>query len=376
MRGFCRAVGCTGILMVLSACGGGEVPAEQPRPVLVVQPQGGAASAYSAYAGEIRAREEAPLAFRVGGKLVTRNVDVGDHVRQGDILAVLDPGDFSLQAQASEAHVAAAEAERVRAKGDLDRYAALLEQQLISRSAHDAQQAAYLAAEAQARAARAQRDTARNQVEYSQLRAPRDGLVASRQSEVGQVVAAGQAVFTLAADSGREVVIALPESRIRQFSVGQAVQVVLWNAPEQRLPGVLREISRAADSQTRTFAARASLEGEAAQQVELGQSARVFIQDNGESTALTVPLSAIQRNADGAASVWVVDAEAGRIHARPLKLGVLGETMVPVLDGVAADEWVVAAGGHLLREGQAVIPVDRENRPVSMSAAAPSHGAD
>ncbi len=376
MRGLRWMIGSAGILLALSACGGGKAPDEPPRPVLVAQPGGGEASAYSAYAGEIRAREEAPLSFRVGGKLAARNVDVGDHVKQGDVLAVLDPDDFSLQAQAAEAQAAAAEAERARAKGDLDRYAQLLDQQLVSRSAYDAQKAAWEAAEGQARAARAQRDVARNQSGYSQLRAPRDGLVASRQVEAGQVVAAGQTVFTLAADSGREVAIALPENRIRQFSAGQPVQVVLWNEPERRLPGVLREISRAADPQTRTFAARASLEGDAAQAVELGQSARVFIHDNGENASLTVPLSSVQRNADGVASVWVVDAQTGRAHARPVRLGALGETVVPVFEGVAADDWVVVAGGHLLREGQAVIPVDRDNRPVLASGAVSPEQAD
>lgn len=370
MRGLRGMFGSAGVLLALSACGGGKAPAESPRPVLVAQPGGGATAAYTAYAGEIRAREESPLSFRVAGKLASRSVDVGDHVKQGDVLALLDPDDFTLQAQAAEAQAAAAEAERARTKGDLDRYAKLLDQQLVSRSVYDAQKAAWQAAEGQARAARAQRDVARNQSGYSQLRAPRDGLVASRQVEAGQVVAAGQTVFTLAADSGREVVIALPENRIRQFSVGQPVQVVLWNEPQRRLPGVLREISRAADPQTRTFAARASLEGEAAQAVELGQSARVFIQQNGESAALTVPLSSIQRNAQGVASVWVVDVKTGQVHARPVQLGALGETRVPVFEGVTADDWIVEAGGHLLREGQAVTPVDRDNRPVSAPATA------
>lgn len=358
------------ILVGLSACGSKDSPDDSPRPALVVTPGGGAEAALSAYAGEIRAREESALSFRVGGNLIRRNVDTGAQVRRGEVLAVLDPGDLSLQAQAAKAQLAAAEADLVRARGDRDRFAKLVDQQMVSRSAYDAQVAAYKAAEGQARAARAQMDVADNQAAYSQLRAPRDGVIASRQAEAGQVVAAGQTIYTLAADGGREVAIGLPENRIRDFSIGQPVMVELWNAPARRLPGVIREISPAADAQTRTYAARVSLAGEAAQAVELGQSARVYVQENGAKAALTLPLSAVQRGKNGAAAVWLVDKKTGKVGLRPVRLGRYGETVVPVLSGVAAGDWVVAGGGHLLREGQAVTPVDRENRPLLKTAPA------
>ncbi|HEY0860878.1 MAG TPA: efflux RND transporter periplasmic adaptor subunit [Pseudoxanthomonas sp.] len=351
----------------LAACSA-DTPAESPRPALVVQPGGGADAALSAYAGEVRAREESPLSFRVGGNLIRRNVDAGARVQKGEVLALLDPGDFALQAQAAQAQLAAAEADLARARGDRDRYAKLVGDQLISRSAYDAQVAAYKAAEGQARAARAQMDVMRNQEGYSQLRAPRDGVIASRQAEAGQVVAAGQTIFTLAADGGREVAIGLPENRIREFSVGQAVMIELWNAPGQRLPGTIREIAPAADAQTRTYATRVSLVGDAVQQVELGQSARVYVQENGAKAALKLPLSAVQRGEDGKTSVWIVDPATGEVRARSVQLGRYGESSVPVLAGLKASDWVVAAGGHLLREGQIVAPVDRNNRPLKPAA--------
>lgn len=351
----------------LTACSA-DKPAESPRPALVVQPGGGADAALSAYAGEVRAREESLLSFRVGGNLIRRNVDAGARVQKGEVLALLDPGDFALQAQAAQAQLAAAEADLARARGDRDRYAKLVGDQLISRSAYDAQVAAYKAAEGQARAARAQMDVMRNQEGYSQLRAPRDGVIASRQAEAGQVVAAGQTIFTVAADGGREVAIGLPENRIREFSVGQPVMVELWNAPGQRLPGTIREIAPAADAQTRTYAARVSLVGEAQQQVELGQSARVYVQESGTKAALKLPLSAVQRGEDGKTSVWIVDPATGKVRAQSVQLGRYGESSVPVLGGLKASDWVVAAGGHLLREGQVVAPVDRNNRPLKPAA--------
>ena len=178
-------------------------------------------------------------------------------------------------------------------------------------------------------------------------------------------------MYTLAGDAGREVAIALPESRIRDVGIGQPVLVELWSAPGQRLPGRIREISPAADPQARTYAARVALDGDAANAVELGQSARVYMQARGGAAALSVPLPAVQRGADGKASaLWVVDPVSRRVHLVPVKTGAYAEDMVPVLGGVDANAWIVAAGGHLLREGQQVAPVDRDNRPVLEAAPA------
>ena len=352
----------------LSGCGGGEEAATAPRPVWVVQPQANGAGSALAFPGEVHAREESPLSFRVGGKLVRRAVDAGARVSQGQVLAELDPADQALQAQAAQAQLAAAEAELVRSKGDLDRYAKLVEQQLVSRSTYDAQKAAYEAAAGQARAARAQWDVTRNQTGYTELRAPRDGVIASRQAEAGQVVAAGQTIFVIAADGGREIAIDLPEDRIRQFKVGDAAQVELWSAPGRRLPGTIREIAPAADAQTRSFAARVALDPAAQGEVELGQSARVYLAQSSGDGSLRVPLSALQRGEDGADAVWVVrDGKALRV---PVKAGTFGSESVPVSGALRAGDWLVAAGGHLLREGEAVAPVDRDNRPVTAARAA------
>jgi len=358
-----------GSIALLGACGQDEAPAEAARPVLVVHPGGPNGANLSAFAGEIRAREESPLSFRVGGNLVRRLVDAGDAVKRGDVLAELDPGDLRLQAQAAQAQLNAAEAELARASADLARYATLANQQLVSRSALDAQNAAHAAAAGQVRAARAQLDVARNQAGYTQLRAPRDGVIATRSAEAGQTVAAGQPIFTLAGASGREVAIALPESRIREFSVGQPVLVELWSAPGKRMPGTIREISAAADPQARTYAARVALAGDAAQAVELGQSARVYVPGKTNTSILRVPLSALQRNAGGGTAVWRVAAD-NTVHLVAVRAGPFSEDSVPVTGNLATDAWIVAAGGHLLREGQNVQPVDRENRPVAANASA------
>ncbi|MGH8031788.1 MAG: efflux RND transporter periplasmic adaptor subunit, partial [Luteimonas sp.] len=220
--------------LLLAACGRPEAAAPPPRPVLVAHPLATAGAGVTAYSGDIRARQESPLSFRIGGNLVRRHADAGDRVTRGAVLAELDPGDQRLQAQSAQAQLAAAEGELRRARADQARFAQLAKDQLVSRSALDAQDASLRAADGQARAARAARDVARNQADYTRLHAPHDGVIATREAEAGQVVAAGQTVFTLAADGAREVAIALPEARIRSVRVGQPVLVELWNAPGAR----------------------------------------------------------------------------------------------------------------------------------------------
>ncbi|HEY5804337.1 MAG TPA: efflux RND transporter periplasmic adaptor subunit [Lysobacter sp.] len=351
--------------LALVGCSSDAKPEEVPRPVLVTHP-GASNQTATAFAGEVRAREESPLAFRVGGKLIERKVDVGAHVRKGDLLATLDPGDLQAQARAAQAQLAAAEAEYGRAKADQVRFARLANDQLVSRSTLDAQNAATLAAQGQVNAARANAEVARNQAAYSQLRATADGVIASRSAEAGQVVAAGQAVFSLAADGIREVAFALPEGIVSTIKPGQPVLVESWSQPGKRWPGRIREISPAADPASRTYAARISVDAPEGA-LELGQSARVFLPGGAPGNAhggLSVPLAAVQRGANGNA-VFVVDPKTSTLKLQPVQTGPFGEDRVPVTAGLAANDWVVAAGGHLLRVGQKVQAVDRDNRPVT-----------
>jgi multidrug efflux system membrane fusion protein len=351
--------------VLVTGCGSEPAAAPGVRPVLVEQP-GTATAATDAYAGEIRAREEAVLAFRVGGKLVERRVDVGDRVREGRVLAVLDAGDLQAQVRAAEAQLAAAQAQFERARADRERFAALGEDRLVSRSAVDAQDAAATAARGQLDAARANLEVARNHRGYTQLRAPDDGVIAVRFVEAGQVVAAGQPVYTLAADGGREVAFAVGEAAVGSIAPGIPVQVELWSQPGKRLPGRVREVAPAADPATRTFAVRALLDAPVGA-VELGQSARVHVASNGVAPKLSVPLAAVQR-ANGTTAVYVVDPKSSRLRLQPVQLGPFGDERVPVLRGLASDAWVVAAGGHLLQPGQPVRPVDRDNRPLTAAA--------
>jgi multidrug efflux system membrane fusion protein len=351
------------LTLLLGACGDSEVARTPIRPAMVVQPQPAEAS-MRVFAGEVRARLEAELAFRIGGKVSKRLVEVGARVKKNQPLAELDPQDVRLQLEAVRAQVTAAEANLQLVRAERDRYKILQGRQLVSRSQYENAENQYRAGAARLKQMRAEYQVANNQADYAVLRAPQDGVVFQRQVEVGQVVAAGQTVFSLAADGEREVLISLPEQNFEGFAIGQAVTVQLWSQPDQRFAGSIRELAPAADPRSRTFAARVAF---SAGQVpaELGQSARVFIAADG-AVPLSVPLSALTAQG-GEPYVWVVDPHTSTLLRTPVQVGAYGEDSVPVLEGLQADDWVVAAGVQVLREGQQVRPVDRDNRAVQLA---------
>lgn len=351
--------------LALAACGNGDDAPPPARPVLVQQPVP-AAGAVQAFAGEVRARHETPLAFRVGGKVVKRHVDVGDRVTAGQALAELDAEDLRLNRDAAQAQLTAAQADARLAAAEFERIEVMYQRQLVSRSLFDARKSTLDAANSRVEQARAQLDVAGNQAGYGVLRAPAAGVVALRQIEAEQVVAAGQMAFGLAEDGEREVAIALPEADVARFKTGQDVLVELWAAPGQRVPGTIREIAPAADAQARTYATRVSLALPEGVRVELGQSARVYAA-NADVAALSVPLSALTE-VGGKPAVWVL--REGTATPVAVEAGAYSETDVPVLSGLKPDDWVVISGVHLLREGEPVTPVDRENRPVRVAPAA------
>lgn len=351
------------LISLLVACGNGETVETPARPAMVVQPLP-AADAVDTYPGEVRARFEPELAFRIGGKIAKRLVDAGDRVRKDQPLAELDPQDVKLQLEAARAQVNAAEANLKLVRSERDRYKTLLARQLISQSQYDTVENQYRAGEARLKQIKAEFDVASNQAGYSVLRASQDGLIARRLGEVGQVVAAGQTVFTLAADGEREVLISVPEHALERFRIGQAVSIELWSQPDKQFPGRIRELSPAADAQSRTFAARVTF-SDPKVKAEVGQSARVSITADGE-VPLSVPLSALSAE-KGKPFVWVIDAKESKVVRTPVRVGAYGQERVSILEGLKENDWVVAAGVHVLLDGQKVRPVDRDNRVVALA---------
>jgi RND family efflux transporter MFP subunit len=287
------------------------------------------------FSGEVRARHESTLGFRVGGKMTERLVDAGARVQAGAVLARLDATDARLSASQAEANAALASA-------DLKRALELREKNFVSQAALDARVNA-------ARAAEAQAQLTRNQAGYTTLVADASGVIAAILAEPGQVLSAGQGVVRLARDGEREVAIALPETELRTVKAGSAAVVRLW-ADGKTYQGRVREIAPAADSATRTFAARISITGAEAG-LPIGLSATVSFPKSGESGFL-VPLAAVyQSNAKPA--VWVVGRD-DTVELREVTVAKYTDDGALVSAGLSEGETIVAAGAFKLSAGEKV----------------------
>lgn len=360
-----RPIGIAAALsLLLGACS--NAPEADPRRlVLVTQPQSSGAAS-QVFAGEVRAREEVNLSFRVAGKIANRFVDAGARVQAGQILARLDDSDLALQSQAAEASVQALRADRDLAAAELSRYRELVGKQLVSQSLYDSKKAQAQAAQSRYQQAVAQSRVSTNQAGYAVVRAPANGVISQRLAEAGQVVSAGQPVFAFAADGARDVAITVAEQHLPNLRAGQPVKVELWTQEGTVYDGKIREIGASADALTRTYAVRVAFDDVAAV-TQLGQSARVSMAESG-NRGLSVPLSALTES-NGKPAVWVIGRD-GRLQKRGVTVRRYGARNAEISAGLAQNEWIVQAGVHLLREGESVRAVDADNRPVPMTAAA------
>ncbi|HEX4884241.1 MAG TPA: efflux RND transporter periplasmic adaptor subunit [Casimicrobiaceae bacterium] len=343
---------------MLAACSR-EAPAPEPvRPVVLSRVAVGTTQALAVFAGEVKPRHEADLAFRIAGKLVERKVDVGAFVRRGQPLARLDPADVALQAQAQEAAVAAATTDATFARAEFERYENLHRQKFVSPSALDQKRNAMNAAVARLEQARATLAVTRNQAGYATLVASGEGMITAIHVEVGQVVGAGQVVMRLAETGEREVAIAVPEHRLDEVRQAKQLVVALWATPQKRYAARVREISPAVDPATRTYSVRIAVPGADAA-LGWGMTANVAVVGDGDPAAALVPLGAIYHRPDGQPAVWVFDQATGKVALRGIELGAFREDGAVVKKGLADGEWVVAAGANKLTEGQVVKPYEQ-----------------
>lgn len=334
--------------LLLAACTAGDPPPPASRSVLV-QPAVSATTGSSVYTGEIRARHEFDLAFRVAGKLAGRLVDAGAEIKAGQPLARLDPADLELAATAARAQLAAAESDLTTAAAERERYAGLLGRKFVSQAAFEAKENAFKSARSRLEQARSQSLISSNQASYGTLSSEFPAIVTAVLADAGQVLSAGQAVFRLARPEEKEVLIAVPEGRLAELRAAKTMAVNLWADPTISLRGELRELSPAADPATRTYAARIHIDNPPPA-VRLGMTARVILDTNGDNK-LIVPLSAVVDQGNGSV-VWVI--RDGKANPRPVEVAQFGEDGALLSNGVQAGELVVIAGAGKLVAGQAV----------------------
>lgn len=337
-----------------SACSRPAPPAEPVRAVRTVVASQQSAGSTIDYAGEVRARTESRLSFRVGGKMVSRPVDLGDAVKAGQVLARLDPMDLRLGQQAASSGLEAARVNAEQAAADLKRFKELRDQGFISAAELDRRDSTWKAAQAQYEQARAQASVQSNQARYTNLVADGAGIVTAVEAEPGAVLAAGAPVLRVAQDGPRDVVFAVPEQQAGQLRALEGkpgvLQVRVWGSGDAPVPATVREVSAAADASTRTFLVKAEV-GRVA--VRLGQTATVTLAVPAAASALKLPLSAVFEQ-QGQSHVWLLDAEAMTVRAQPVKVAGAEGNMVLIASGVAPGQTVVSAGAHTLTAGQKV----------------------
>jgi RND family efflux transporter MFP subunit len=301
------------------------------------------------FTGIIAARVQSNLGFRVAGKIVERLVNVGQQIKAGQPLMRIDETDLRLALTAKRNAVAAVRASYVQTEADERRYAKLVSDGWASRQRYEQAKAALDTAEAQLAAAEAAAGVAENEATYSVLVADADGTVVDTLGEPGQVVSAGQTVVRLAQAGPREAVVALPET-IRP-AIGSVAEAIVYGSDGQHFTAHLRQLSDAADAQTRTYEARYVLDGEAAA-APLGATVTIRLASQTTEPDEQVPLGAVLDDGQKT-GVWVFDRASATVHFRPVKLVRLSGEFA-VVSGLSAGDPVVALGAHLLREGARV----------------------
>ncbi|MGI4843584.1 MAG: efflux RND transporter periplasmic adaptor subunit [Janthinobacterium lividum] len=339
------------LLVLLAGCGKEEAKTEEVRPVRAIQLAAASGGEQVEFSGDVRARYESRLGFRVGGKIVERRVDVGAMVKDGQVLMRLDPQDLRLAEAQARATLRAAETERDLAQADYKRHQNLRAQNFVSQAVLDAKQAALRAAQANVDAARAGFRGQSNQAGYANLESDTDGVVTAVDAEVGQVVAAGAPVVRVARTDEKEVVIGIPEDRVEALRQASKVSVRLWARRDEAIPGTIREVSPVADPATRTYTVKVAIPARA--DIRLGMTATVEMTTaaTANASALRVPLSALVQD-KGATSVWVVDQ--GAVQLRRVEVAGQSGNDILLSSGVQPGQTVVTAGVHLLKPGQKV----------------------
>lgn len=339
---------CASLLLV--ACGKPVEKPEEIRPVRAVTVAPEKVSVVAEFPGEVRARVESRLGFRVSGKIIARKVEVGTAVKRGQLLMQLDPQDLKLAQDQANAQLRAAESNLALAKSEYARYQDLRQKNFVSAAVLESKETAYRSAQASHEQAAAAARNQLNQTGYANLLADVDGVVTAVDAEAGQVVAAGTPVLRLARDGDKEVVIGIPENKVDALRKVPDLRVSFWADRERQVRGRLRELSPVADPGTRTYTARITLL-DAPEDVRLGMTATVAFVAANPQAVLKLPLTALL-NEKGNTVVWVVDQ--GVVRQTPVKLAGVAGNEVVVAGGLQPGQQVVTAGVNLLKPGQKV----------------------
>jgi RND family efflux transporter MFP subunit len=304
-------------------------------------------------AGRIQSRYVSPVGFEVDGRLVSRGVDIGAVVAKGQKLAELDDVDYRSKLRVAEGELATAKAALAQATPQENRYRILLNEGWTTRALYEEALKSLQTAQAQVSANEANLSIAQNQLRYTQLRAPDDGVVTATGADPGQVVSKGQMIVEISRTAEREAVFAVASEHIGHAKEGMPIKVWLQGRPEIAVTGSIREISPEADSTTGTYQVKVTLPSSLPPEMRLGAVVVGQAEIQGEEV-VSLPPTALLQSGDGP-QVWVV-GEDGKVNRRSVQLQKFDADSVVISGGLSAGEKVVTAGINSLAEGQSVKP--------------------
>ena len=351
------ALAMAAAVVLLAACSKPAPPDEPIRAVKVITVGVNAFSSGYEFSGEVKPQVESRLGFRVGGKIIKRQAELGQRVKVGQVLAQLDPQDYKLAIESGRAQVRAAATNRDLAAADYKRYKELKEQNFISGAELERRESVLKAAQAQVDQAQSQLAVQGNQADYASLVADVSGVVTAIEAEPGQVVAAGTPVVRIAADGPRDVVFSVPEDKVMAIKPGMPVKVRGWaqDAQAAMMVAKVREVSASADPVTRTYLVKLALSGEVTPP-PLGSTVYVLPEGLGGVQGMPViklPTSALRQ--DGQASaVWVLDKASMTVKSQTVQIATADGNEAVIAAGLQPGMLVVSAGVHVLSPGQKV----------------------
>jgi membrane fusion protein, multidrug efflux system len=322
-----------------------------PRPVRTVTVEPRAEGDIVSLTGQVRAKEQVSLAFRIDGRMVSRLVHAGDAVTTGQVVARLAPQNEQNALRSAQATLSAAEAVLTQARLTFGRQQELLKSGWTARAKFDDAQQALETAQAQADSAQAQLRLAKDQLSYTVLTADGPGVITATGAEPGEVVRAGQMVVQVARQGGIDAVFDASEQIMRTGPRDPVVEIALTGDAGVKATGRIREVAPQADANTRTFQVKVAI-ADPPEALRLGSTVTGRIR-LASPPGTDVPASALTE-ADGHAAVWVFDPRSQTVSLHTVEVAQYDAAGVRVAHGLDAGDIVVTAGVQMLHPGQKV----------------------
>lgn len=345
-----RMLGLGFVCTVVAACDQKTEAAVSPQPVRVASAIALQYQPNAEITGEVKARIQSELSFRISGRVVERTVNVGSHVRAGTVLARVNDTEQQADVSVARAAVEAAQAVLHQKTLAFERAQKLAASQVVAQEVLDMSRKELSSAKASLEAAEAAMATAEDVLSYTLLKAEADGIVTSRNIEVGQVVAAAQPAFTLAHDGPREAVFNVFEAFFLDGPPLPDVSVAMVGDRSQGTTATIREVSPVIDTRGGTIRIKVQLPENT--HWPLGTPV-VGTLRSATREGIVLPYSAIA-SAKGSSAVWVINQDDQTVSLRPVAIDRYRKSDFVVAGGIVPHELVVTEGGKLLREGRAV----------------------